>query len=85
MIICQMHVWLVIALLVGGFVVINIVVINFGQKPIGIVGIVSIVGIVPIWFVGLKYIESTGMLDHEPSTIVENLSASAPFGESQKV
>lgn len=80
--------WLVIVLLVGGFVVINIVMINFGQKPIGIVGIVSIVGIVPLWFAGLKCLERTGMLDHEPPLKVENRSESrsvpVPFGEVEK-
>ena len=84
MLVCQMHVWLVIALLVGGFVVINIVMINFGQKPIGIVGIVSIAGIVPIWFLGLKYLERIGVLDHEHPSKVENPNALAPSGESQK-
>lgn len=65
---CQMHVWLVILLLVAGFVVINVVMMNFGQKSVGIAGIASLAGIVPCWFLGLQYLEKTGLLDHENST-----------------
>jgi hypothetical protein len=74
---CQIHVWIVIVLLVGGFVVINVVMINFGQKPVGIAGIVSIAGAVPMWFLGLKYLEDHGYLEHPPpSTTIETVESS---------
>lgn len=67
-ILVQLHIWLVIVLLVGGFIVINIVMINFGQKPVGVAGIASLAGIIPIWFASVHFLERSGKLDHEPTT-----------------
>jgi hypothetical protein len=70
---CQMHVWLVILLVLAGFIVINVVMMNFGERAIGIAGIVSLVVAIPTWFLVLMYLESNGVFDHEPSTLmVEN-------------
>jgi hypothetical protein len=70
---CQLHVWLVILLVLAGFIVINIVMINFGQRGVGIAGIVSLTVAVPTWFLVLMYLENTGKFDHETSTsMVEN-------------
>jgi hypothetical protein len=83
---CQMHVWLVIFLLVAGFVVINVVMMNFGQKSVGIVGIASLAGVIPIWFVGLGYLEKTGLLDHKTSTTTaENPSGLGLFPDGRIV
>lgn len=70
---CQMHIWLIISLVLAGFLVVNVVMINFGQKAIGITGIISLVVLVPVWFVVLMYLEKSGKLGHETS---------APMGEN---
>ena len=81
-----MHVWLVILLLVAGFVVINVVMMNFGQTPVGIVGIASLGGVIPIWFVGLGYLEKTGWLDHDTSTtMAENPTGLGLFPDGRIV
>jgi hypothetical protein len=70
---CQMHVWLVILLVLAGFIVVNVVMMNFGERAIGIAGIVSLGVAVPTWFLVLMYLENTGKLDHKTSTpMIEN-------------
>jgi len=55
---CQIHVWTVIGLLIAGFVVLNILVIQFGQLSVCIAGI-SLLGVIPFWFAGFLYGERT--------------------------
>jgi len=62
---CQLHIWLVILLLLAGFVVLNVVVMNFGQRSVGLAGIVSLSVIVPVWFMSVHFMERTGKLDHD--------------------
>lgn len=55
---CQIHVYTVIILLVAGFVVMNVLIIQFGQSSVCIAGI-SLLGVIPFWFVGLQVAERT--------------------------
>lgn len=59
--ICQVHTVLILASLTAGFVVLNIVLITVKRKVAGIIGIVML-GVVPLWFLAVRYAESTGVL-----------------------
>lgn len=67
---CQMHIWLVILLCVAGFIVLNVVIMNFGQRAVGIAGIASLSAF-PVWFASVHLMERTGKLDHE-TFVIEN-------------
>ena len=85
---CQIHVWLVILLCIAGFIVLNIVVMNFGQRAVGIAGTVSLSAFIPFWFISVHMMERTGKLDHETFMIENNLPASnapAPTSNSRIV
>jgi hypothetical protein len=56
-VICQVHTVLIIAFLMAGFIVLNIVLITLKRKVVGIIGII-ILGVVPV----VRYAESTGVL-----------------------
>jgi hypothetical protein len=77
---CQIHIWLVILLCVAGFIVLNVVIMNFGQRAVGIAGIASLSGLVPVWFISVHMMERTGKLDHE-TFMVENEAPQGGFKE----
>lgn len=60
---CQIHVWLVVGLLMAGFMVLNILLINIEEKQIGYVGI-TLLGLIPLWYLSLSFLEINGVLDH---------------------
>jgi hypothetical protein len=77
---CQLHIWLVILLCVAGFIVLNVVIMNFGQRAVGIAGIASLSGFVPFWFISVHVMERTGKLDHE-TFMIENEPPQGGFKE----
>lgn len=54
--ICVIHTTAIIGLLIGGFILLDLVLISIGQKAIGIVGI-TLLGIIPVWYFGISMIE----------------------------
>ena len=69
--ICKMHTYLICVLVMAGFIVLNIILMNIGRKAHGIAGIV-LVGIIPIWYVLVSSAEETGNL-----TLAGNLRKTA--------
>ena len=55
--ICVLHTTVIIGLLIGGFILLDLVLISIGQKAIGIVGI-TLLGIIPVWYFGISVIEA---------------------------
>lgn len=49
-------------LIMGGFTVLNIILMNIGRKAHGIAGIV-LLGLIPAWYVLVSYAEETGKFD----------------------
>jgi hypothetical protein len=60
--ICKLHTYLICALIMGGFTVLNIILMNIGRKAHGIAGIV-LLGFIPVWYVLVSYAEETGNLE----------------------
>lgn len=56
------HIALVGCLLIAGFIVLNLVLININQKVIGVIGIILLF-LNAVWIVCIWYIESTGGLE----------------------
>jgi hypothetical protein len=54
--ICIAHTLVIIGLLIGAFILLNLVLISIGQKVIGIAGII-LLGIIPVWYFGISWIE----------------------------
>jgi hypothetical protein len=61
---CQIHVWAVIGLLMAGFAVLNVLIIQFGQMSVCIAGN-CLLALIPFWFIGLRYGEKTEWLGLE--------------------
>ena len=61
---CQIHTLLVVVLLMSGFVLLDIILINIGHKGAGILGL-SILPLVPVWYFAVSYAERTGKLRAE--------------------
>jgi hypothetical protein len=53
---CMFHIALIILLLLAGFALLNVVLINIGQKAVGIVGN-ALLCLVPVWFFVVTYVE----------------------------
>lgn len=45
----------------GGFTILNVILMNIGRKVYGIVGIV-LLGLIPAWYILVSYAEGTGQL-----------------------
>jgi len=60
--ICKLHTYVICALIMGGFTVLNIILMNIGRKAHGIAGIV-LLGLIPAWYVLVSYAEETGNLN----------------------
>lgn len=63
---CIIHTWFVIALLIAGFVLLNIVLMNVGQRALGIVGI-TLLGVIPVWYYCITLMENAGHLEDSPT------------------
>ena len=61
-VLCQIHIWAVVALLMVGFVVLNVLLINFEQKGVGYAGI-AMLGLIPVWYIAISFLEVTGFLN----------------------
>jgi len=57
----QIHTALVIVLLMSGFVLLDIILINIGHKAAGTVGL-ALLPMIPIWYFAVSYAERTGRL-----------------------
>jgi hypothetical protein len=58
-IICQAHTVIMSGLIMGGFIILDIVLISIGRKAAGIVGI-ALVCLIPVWYVVVRHCERTG-------------------------
>ena len=59
---CQVHTYLICLLIMGGFVVLNVILMNIGKRVYGIAGIV-LVSLIPIWYILVSFAEKTGDLN----------------------
>jgi len=57
----QIHTALVLILLIAGFVILDIILINIGKKGAGIVGL-ALLPLIPIWYVAVSVAERAGVL-----------------------
>jgi archaellum biogenesis protein FlaJ (TadC family) len=76
-ILCQIHVWTVVGSLVAGFIMMNVVLINFDQERVGYAGI-GLLSFIPFWYIGLTFMERRGALDHNSPEDVSSEQADRP-------
>jgi len=62
----QIHTALVIIFLIAGFVLLDIILLNIGDKGAGILGL-TLLPIIPIWYSVVTYAEKTGKLRRVPA------------------
>ena len=70
--ICKAHTAIIVSLIMAGFTILDIVLINIGKKAVGIVGIVLLY-LIPAWYFCVSYAEKTGMMHHVPSGRIEGV------------
>jgi len=80
--VCIVHTYVVMALLVVGFVLLNVVLMNIGQKVVGIAGI-ALLGVIPCWYICVTFYETVGMFD-DPTPRVGSEEAGLPKEISDK-
>jgi hypothetical protein len=68
--ICKTQTILIVALIITGFTMLDIVLINIGKKTVGIAGIILLY-LIPLWYVIVSYGEKTGILHHVPRGNIE--------------
>jgi hypothetical protein len=60
-IVCQVHTFVMSGLIMGGFVILDIVLISIGRKAAGIVGI-ALICLIPVWYILVEHFDRTGQL-----------------------
>jgi len=60
-IVCQVHTFIMSGLIMGGFIILDIVLISIRRKAAGIVGL-ALVCLIPVWYVLVRHYERSGKL-----------------------
>jgi spore maturation protein SpmA len=69
---CTAHTVIVIALLIAGFMCLNVVLMNIGQKAVGVVG-TTLLCFIPVWYGTVTWAERRGILEPQEEMMTDTV------------